>query len=165
MKKLFLALSAISILFFCGCTITQEMQENASFESLVKFYVEEPVGTSQIFSQTGNVAEVNQQLKTSIAAYLKEKGFDEVSKKDEAPNRLPPFVERVVPPAGIYGRQQHKHNNAASADRNYRIFEYVRNARNSGDSAQQRRHLVVARILPHPDVYNNIHHRANKRPG
>lgn len=84
MKKLFLALSAISILFFCGCTITQEMQENASFESLVKFYVEEPVGTSQIFSQTGNVAEVNQQLKTSIAAYLKEKGFDEVSKKDEA---------------------------------------------------------------------------------
>lgn len=84
MKKFYTAIIATIALFAAGCSVTQEMKENASFEGLVKVYIEEPVGTREIFSQTGNYAELDATLKSSIAAYLKTKGFDCVADKSDA---------------------------------------------------------------------------------
>lgn len=84
MKKFYTAIIATIVLFAAGCSVTQEMKENASFEGLVKVYIEEPVGTREIFSQTGNYAELDATLKSSIAAYLKTKGFDCVADKSDA---------------------------------------------------------------------------------
>lgn len=84
MKIILFSLLAAAAFFQYGCSVTQEMQENASFEGLVKFYVENPVGTGELFFQTGNVENVDAVLKSAISEYLKGKGFDEVSKKSEA---------------------------------------------------------------------------------
>ena len=84
MKKLYTAIVAMLAVLAAGCSITQEMKENASFEGLVKVYVEDPVGTREIFAQTGNTAEIDASLKSSIAAYLKSKGFDCVADKGDA---------------------------------------------------------------------------------
>ena len=40
MKKLYTAIVATLALLSAGCSITQEMKENASFEGLVKVYIE-----------------------------------------------------------------------------------------------------------------------------
>ena len=84
MKKLYTAIVATLALLSAGCSITQEMKENTPFEVLVKVYIEEPVGTREIFAQTGNTAEIDASLKSSIAAYLKTKGFDCVADKSDA---------------------------------------------------------------------------------
>jgi len=68
-----------------GCAyVTQEMQEDASFQGLKKIYIEEPVGTSEVFAQAFSVEDINAALKTSIADYLKTKGFLTVENKADA---------------------------------------------------------------------------------
>ncbi len=82
MKKICFALLASALL--AGCSITQEMKENASFDGLKTFYVAAPAGTNDVFAQTGNAAETDAALKAAVAENLKEKGFVEVSDPKEA---------------------------------------------------------------------------------
>lgn len=84
MKKIFSIIMASITLVFCGCTVTQEMKENASFDGLYKVYVEDPVGADEIFAKTGNVESVNTILKKAIEENLKSKGFDCITNKADA---------------------------------------------------------------------------------
>ena len=70
MKKLYTAIVATLAVLAAACSITQEMKENASFEGLVKVYVEDPVGTREIFAQTGNTAEIDAGVGAMIEAML-----------------------------------------------------------------------------------------------
>ncbi len=80
MKKI-LGILFVTIILLSGC-ISHEMKEHASFEGLVKFYVEDTVGAEEIFSKTGNVDRVNSLLKTAIVENLKSKGFKLAEKAD-----------------------------------------------------------------------------------
>ena len=84
MKKIFATIFALTTLVFCGCTVTQEMKENASFEGLYNVYIDEPVGANEILSKTGNVEAINEMLKKAIAENLKSKGFNCIENKADA---------------------------------------------------------------------------------
>ncbi|MBE6412275.1 MAG: hypothetical protein E7036_06965 [Opitutales bacterium] len=84
MKRLLVVVFSFITLIFCGCSVTQEMKENASFEGLFKVYVENPVGAEEIFSKTGNITDVNQTLRNAIIENLESKGFDSVENKADA---------------------------------------------------------------------------------
>ncbi len=83
MKKILVSVF-VAIMTLCGCSVTQEMKENASFAGLNKVYVEQPVGVSEIFNKRGNTEFVTQNLKDAVEANLKTKGFEIVPERKDA---------------------------------------------------------------------------------
>ena len=84
MKKIFSLILVLTTFLLSGCSVTQEMKENASFEGLYKFYVENPVGADEVFSKTGNSEFIDTTLKNAIIENLKSKGFDYTDNKADA---------------------------------------------------------------------------------
>lgn len=129
MKKICFALLASALL--AGCSITQEMKENASFDGLETFYVAAPAGTNDVFAQTGNAAETDAALKAAVAENLKEKGFVEVSDPKEAQIVFRPLWNATHGRAD-FDEQQPRQAAYRPPDRHERGVGHLRDARNSG---------------------------------
>jgi len=84
MKNILLPLLAIFTALVCGCSVTHEMKEGATFAKLKTFYVDTPVGTSLLFADCGSVSDADTSLKNAITEFLKARGYEPVADKAKA---------------------------------------------------------------------------------
>ncbi len=133
MKKILVTLF-IAAIALCGC-ISHEMKDNASFEGLVKIYVDDPVGAKEIFSQTGNVERVDSTLKAAIVENLKSKGFELVANRTDAQIIFRPLLtaSQMQPESQFAGAMVSKSEIGTSSSSTYVTLEIQAILPNTGD--------------------------------
>lgn len=84
MKNLINIFALLLLVASAGCSVTQEMKDDANFDGLTKIYVENPPNAREQTSYYLNNDEINASVVEFIKEYLKERGYVPVDSVEQA---------------------------------------------------------------------------------